>query len=79
VILTSFQAPSFSRAALPYLPTGTASTLAIDSRPPASASPRSAPLISTVVALESLGAIKTILLPSRLNRLSVLIRFLPWA
>ena len=68
--LTLVQAPSFSSAALPYLPAGTASTLPIDSLPPASALARSPPVRASVVVLESLGAISTILLPKRLKRLS---------
>src|SRR5260370_8053227 len=73
----SFQAPSFASAALAYLPTGTESTLAMESRPPFRALARSAPLMASVVVFESLGAISTILLPKRLKRVSALIRFLP--
>src|SRR5215475_6221667 len=56
--LTPSQAPSFSSAALPYLPAGTASTLAVASRPPLSGAARSKPGRMSTLRLASFVEIR---------------------
>ena len=69
-------APSFSSAALAYLPTGTDFTSPVAILPSSASLARSKPgPILALSTLESLGAISTMLLPSRLTRLDSLIVF----
>src|SRR5262249_18803761 len=70
-------APSFSRAALAYLPTGTSRTSPVTIEPsPASLARSKFGPIATLSSLESFGAISTSWLPSKLNRVSSLMSFL---
>ena len=71
------QAPSFSSAALAYLPTGTDLTSPVAILPSPASLARSKPCaIVTLSILESFGAISTMLLPSRLTRVGSLMVFL---
>jgi hypothetical protein len=71
------QAPSFSSAALAYLPTGTAFASPVVILPSLASFARSKPgPIVTLSSLESFGAISTMLLPSRLTRVGSLMVFL---
>ena len=70
------QAPSFSSAALAYLPTGTALTSPVAILPSPASLARSKPwAIVTLSILEFFGAISTMLLPSRLTRVGSLMVF----
>ena len=72
--------PSFSSAALAYLPTGTdlTSPVAILPSPASLARSKPAPML-TLSILESFGAISTMELPSRLIRVGSLMFFFPIA
>ena len=75
------QAPSFSSAALAYLPTGTDFDVAGGDLAVAGELGEIEALVrsSTLSILESFGAISTMLLPSRLTRVGSLMFFLPIA